>query len=131
MHINFDVLFLGLHIGECKPFIVEGHQVGLVRSDFLKHLSRYPEVSLVSICIPRNHSNEYIFSRLLFFQVFQVSGKCVELNPAFRDYKERTVKVADVLQKLRQEDCLSTLRGWRNEVFQSGMCVFIFQYLIC
>lgn len=49
--ISFDlnVLFfiLGLHQGICKPFLVAGHQVGLVRPDVLKHLQRFPEVRLV------------------------------------------------------------------------------------
>lgn len=37
--------FLGLHQGICKPFIVAGHQVGLIRPDVIKHLQRFPEVS--------------------------------------------------------------------------------------
>lgn len=34
----------GLTSGECKPFIVEGYQVGLVRPDVMKMLTQYPEV---------------------------------------------------------------------------------------
>lgn len=40
----------------------------------------------------------------------------MELNPAFRDYKERTSKVADMLLKLRKEDEIIALKGWRDEV---------------
>lgn len=40
----------------------------------------------------------------------------MELNPAFRNYHERTVKVDEVLRKLRKEDKFVTLKGWRNEV---------------
>ncbi|GBP42013.1 Uncharacterized protein YJR142W [Eumeta japonica] len=50
-------------------------------------------------------------------QVFLISGKYVELNPAFRDYKERTSKVADVLQHLRKENEICALKGWRDECF--------------
>lgn len=34
----------GLHQGICKPFIVAGHQVGLIRPDIMKYLQRFPEV---------------------------------------------------------------------------------------
>lgn len=40
----------------------------------------------------------------------------MELNPAFRDYKERTTKIADVLQNLRKENEICALKGWRDEV---------------
>lgn len=49
-------------------------------------------------------------------QVFSITGKYVELNPAFRDYKERTSKVADVLNHLREENEICALKGWRDEV---------------
>lgn len=38
--------FSGLHTKECKPFVVEGFQVGLVRPDVMKQLLRYPEVNI-------------------------------------------------------------------------------------
>ncbi|XP_063360919.1 uncharacterized protein LOC134650028 [Cydia amplana] len=84
--------FSGLHQGICKPFIVAGHQVGLIRPDIMKYLQKFPEV-------------------------FIMAGKYVELNPAFRDYQERTAKVADVLQSLRKEGELCALKGWRDECF--------------
>lgn len=91
---KFNSFYLsGLHQGICKPFIVAGHQVGLVRPDVLKYLQRFPEV-------------------------FRIAGKYVELNPAFRDYKERTTRVADVLQKLRKENEICALKGWRDECFE-------------
>lgn len=40
----------------------------------------------------------------------------IELNPAFRDYNERTSKVEQVLLELRDKDEFITLRGWRSEV---------------
>lgn len=56
------------------------------------------------------------FLLLILLQVFRITGKYVELNPAFRDYQERTAKVADVLQNLRKEGELCALKGWRDEV---------------
>jgi hypothetical protein len=81
----------GLHTGESRPFIVEGHQVGLVRPDVLSQLHNYPDV-------------------------FLVHNDAVELNPAFRDYKERSTRVDAVLRDCRKNNTFVTLRGWRDEV---------------
>lgn len=43
-------------------------------------------------------------------------SKIVELNPAFRDYNERTDHVDQVLRKFRQDDTFVALKGWRDEV---------------
>lgn len=112
---KFNCFYLsGLHQGICKPFIVGGYQVGLIRPDVMKYLIKFPEV-------------------------FRITGKYVELNPAFRDYKERTTKIADVLQSLRKENDICALKGWRDECFgvttpfcpenlmemdRSAMCLF-------
>lgn len=40
----------------------------------------------------------------------------VELNPAFRDYSERTEKLDKVLRELRAKGLFSALQGWREEV---------------
>ncbi|XP_041976587.1 uncharacterized protein YJR142W [Aricia agestis] len=91
---KFNCFYLqGIHQGICKPFLVAGHQVGLIRPDVLKHLHRFPEV-------------------------FRITGKYVELNPAFRDYQQRTSKVAEVLQSLRKENEICALKGWRDECFE-------------
>ncbi|XP_045764390.1 uncharacterized protein YJR142W [Maniola jurtina] len=91
---KFNCFYLsGLHQGICKPFMVAGHQVGLIRPDVLKYLQRFPEV-------------------------FRITGKYVELNPAFRDYQERTSKVAEVLDSLRKENEICALKGWRDECFE-------------
>ncbi|KAI5643825.1 NUDIX domain-containing protein [Phthorimaea operculella] len=91
---KFNCFYLsGLHKGLCKPFIVAGHQVGLIRPDVMKYLHKFPEV-------------------------FRITGRQVELNPAFRDYKERTTKVADVLLKLKKEEEICALKGWRDECFE-------------
>ncbi|KAF9814046.1 hypothetical protein SFRURICE_004393 [Spodoptera frugiperda] len=117
LHALFAYIFCivqGLHQGVCKPFIVAGYQVGLIRPDVMKYLIRFPEV-------------------------FRITGKYVELNPAFRDYKERSTKIADVLQNLRKENDICALKGWRDECFgvttplhpesllemdRSAMCLF-------
>lgn len=38
--------FTGLQSSECKPFVVEGFQVGLVRPEVMKQLYKYPEVNV-------------------------------------------------------------------------------------
>lgn len=50
------------------------------------------------------------------FQVFHVTSDFVELNPAFRDFEERTHRVEQVMKQLRDDDVFLTLKGWRNEV---------------
>ena len=88
-------LFAGLHKGDCRPFIVDGQQVGVVWPDVLKQLFKYPEV----FCI-QDWANT----------------KVVELNPAFRDYNEKSENVDRVLRKFRSDGVFVTLKGWREEV---------------
>ncbi|XP_018578172.1 uncharacterized protein YJR142W isoform X2 [Anoplophora glabripennis] len=83
---------IGLKSTDYKPFVVEGFQVGLIRQDVMKQLLKYPEV-------------------------FHVSSGCVELNPAFRDYEERSNQVDKVLKELRAENALIALKGWRDECY--------------
>lgn len=71
--------------------MVEGLQVGLVRDDVVAHISKYPEV-------------------------FTITSHSVELNPAFRDYNERSAKVEAVLQDCRELNVFNALKGWRDEV---------------
>lgn len=42
-----SIHFLGLHAGECRAFVVDGQQVGLVRPDVMKELLNYPQVIIV------------------------------------------------------------------------------------
>lgn len=86
---------IGLYSGECRPFVVDGLQVGVIRPDVLKELFKYPEVFVI-----KNTER----------------SKIVELNPAFRDYNERTEHVDKVLRKFRQDDIFIALKGWRDEV---------------
>jgi Domain of unknown function (DUF4743) len=82
---------------------VEGVQVGLVRPDVYKHLLDYPDV----FCRRKSNIDEKV-------------REVVELNPAFRDYEERTARVDEVLKEFREKDLFKTLRGWRNEVFKKN-----------
>uniref|UniRef100_A0A1B0G5B2 DUF4743 domain-containing protein n=1 Tax=Glossina morsitans morsitans TaxID=37546 RepID=A0A1B0G5B2_GLOMM len=83
--------------GDIRPFLVEGQQVGLIKSDVIKQLNKYPEVFCIRDC-------EYTKQGI------------VELNPAFRDYSERTEKLDKVLRELRSKGLFSALQGWREEV---------------
>lgn len=53
---------------------------------------------------------------LRYPEVFIVRPDSVELNPAFRDFDERTARVEEVLQECRANNTFVTLKGWRNEV---------------
>lgn len=50
-----------------------------------------------------------------FLKVFQVNPEYVQLNPAFRDYSERSARVDEVLREWRAGEKFLTLRGWREE----------------
>lgn len=84
-----------MYSDECRPFIVDGLQVGVIRPDVLKELFKFPEVFVIK-------DNE--------------KSKGVELNPAFRDYNERTEHVDRILRKFRKENVFIALKGWRDEV---------------
>lgn len=89
--LQIFVSVAGLRKGECRPFIIEGHQVGLIRPDIMKTLLRYPEI-------------------------FVMQPDCIELNPAFRDYDERTNRIEKVLRECRDKNDFVALKAWREEV---------------
>lgn len=74
---------------------MDGLQVGVIRPDVLKELFKYPEVFVIKD---------------------KEKSKVVELNPAFRDYNERTEHVDRVLREFRRDDVFVALKGWRDEV---------------
>lgn len=88
-------ILIGLVKGECRPFVVDGQQVGLIRPDVLKQLYNYPDVFRID-------TNEM--------------KDIVELNPAFRDYAERSENVDKVLRQFKKDETFVTLKGWREEV---------------
>lgn len=81
--------------------------MGLVRPDVMKQLLKYPEV------ITNSSLTEIVIN---FFKVFRITSGCVELNPAFRDYEERSTQVDNVLRELRTGSVFIALKGWRDEV---------------
>lgn len=52
------------------------------------------------------------------FKVFQVHPEYVQLNPAFRDYAERSARVDEVLREWMAGGKFVTLRGWREECYE-------------
>lgn len=48
--ISFDLSHTGFHKGDIRPFLVEGQQVGLIKSDVYKQLLKYPEVFCIRDC---------------------------------------------------------------------------------
>lgn len=70
---------------------MDGIQVGLVRATVTTELKRYPNVFIV-------HPNS------------------VTLNPAFRDYDERSEHIESVLKDMKDKKLFITLKGWRDEV---------------
>lgn len=76
----------------CVRFEVDGAQVGWIRPHVAALLSRYPQV----FTCPR--------------------GGAVSLCQGLDSYEGRSEAVHAVLLALREEDCLTCLRGWRDEV---------------
>jgi hypothetical protein len=81
----------GLEKGGCRAFVVCDSQVGLVKGEVAEVLKSFPDV-------------------------FIVEPRSVRLNPAFRDYNERSLRVEEVLKNCRERDAFIALRGWRDEV---------------
>lgn len=102
-----STVFSGWQKKECRAFIVDGVQVGLVRAAVTAELSRYPNV-------------------------FIVNPNSVTLNPAFRNYDERSANVESVLKDMKDKKLFITLKGWRDEVltqlsrFYDTFCVLFY-----
>lgn len=75
----------------CKPFLIDGFQVGLVQSNVLEQLAKYPDV-------------------------FHIDKESVELNPALCDYNERSKILDRILRDWKENQVFITLKGWREEV---------------
>ncbi|XP_055641301.1 uncharacterized protein LOC129778435 [Toxorhynchites rutilus septentrionalis] len=96
---KFNCFYLnGLAKGDCRPFVVNGQQVGLISQNVLEHLLKYPEVFFIR-------------------DAEQGNQNIVELNPAFRDYSERSEQVDRVLREFRTQGVFVALKGWRNECY--------------
>ncbi|XP_078595539.1 uncharacterized protein LOC144872827 [Branchiostoma floridae x Branchiostoma japonicum] len=77
----------------CKPFLVDGQQVGWVWPGVEKHIQRFADV-------------------------FMVEEKQVSLCPSLQTYEERTKRVQEVMLRLRQEGDFIALKGWRDEMYE-------------
>ncbi|XP_028397445.1 nudix hydrolase 24, chloroplastic-like [Dendronephthya gigantea] len=76
----------------CKPFIVDGDIIGSVPP--------------------------YVFQQLeTYDKVFRVTSDSVSLNNTLNSSTERTYKINNVLQSLREKDIFYALKGWRNEMY--------------
>lgn len=90
----------------------------------MKELLKYPQVikskkkEIKKFC---NLKTIYLCRKILKinsnYQVFQVQPEYVQLNPAFRDYTERSERVDQVLRKWKEGGKFVTLRGWREEYY--------------
>ncbi|KAK3871992.1 hypothetical protein Pcinc_022897 [Petrolisthes cinctipes] len=78
--------------GECRPLVVCGHCVGVVRPDVACALLDYP-------------------------QVFTPTNEAFILNSQLDSYSKRSNAVELVLRDLRAKNVLQALRGWREECF--------------
>ncbi|CAH1266196.1 Hypp3317 [Branchiostoma lanceolatum] len=77
----------------CKPFLVDGQQVGWVWPDVEKYIQTFPDV-------------------------FMVEDKQVSLCPSLQTYEERTARVQEVMVRLREEGDFIALKGWRDEMYE-------------
>lgn len=49
--VKYNQNSLGFHAGECRAFVVDGQQVGLVRPDVMKELLNHPQVNILSFAL--------------------------------------------------------------------------------
>lgn len=97
--------------------------MGLIRPDVMSELLKYPEVFFIRD-VPKNGSNSTFevcsvvtnASRQLSNLSYQT---IVELNPAYRDYAERTEQVDAILRDMRTKGLFAAaLKGWRDEDYE-------------
>lgn len=86
----------------CHPFFVCNKQVGLIRPDQWKHLQTFKDVF---VKVDEENKDGY-------------NKPGVHLSAKFSNQEERTAVVNDVLEKLRKEDAVLALRGWRHENYK-------------
>ena len=80
----------------CKPFLVDGVQVGYITPTVLTHLYNYNDV---------------------FATVLGKDGEvcALTLTQQLKTFDERAQEVHKVMRDLREKDIFSSLRGWRDE----------------
>lgn len=80
-------------VGKYRPFIVDGDIIGNVPTHVCQELESYNEV-------------------------FSVTSESVSLLHNLHSAEERTCKINNVLESLRDKNIFVALKGWRNEVNQ-------------
>lgn len=92
---KFNNFYLkGLNNNDCVPFVINGHQVGLIKPEIKKHLLSYPDVF-----------------------TFQVNNT-IHLNPSFHTYEARSKCLDQVLCEFRTKNLFIALKGWRDECYE-------------
>ncbi|KAL1464307.1 hypothetical protein WDU94_003965 [Cyamophila willieti] len=92
---KFNNFYLnGFQSNEYLPFVIDGHQVGLIKPEVKKHLLSYPDIF-----------------------TFQVNNT-VHLNPSFHTYEARSKCLDQVLRELRTKNVFVALKGWRDECYE-------------
>ena len=91
-----NFLLKGSSRRSCRPFVVDGVTVGLVRPDFAKAILKSGDVFVSSETDPR---------------------RPISFAPALVSREQRTAAMAAMLEEWRRQDLFECLRGWRNETY--------------
>ena len=105
---NWLVWLTGSSKLSCKPFLVDGVQLGYISPQISSFISSYSDV---------------------FVMVKGNNGEIthVTLTQELKTFTERTQKIAEVMEDLRLKDVFSTLKGWRNEA-SWNLCLIELSY---
>ncbi|XP_062396742.1 thiamin pyrophosphokinase 2 [Sardina pilchardus] len=82
----------GSTLNSCMRFEVEGEQVGWLQPKIASILSRFPDV-------------------------FTSHSGAIAIHSSLDSYAKRSEAIDQVLQKLRKDESLTCLKGWRNEKY--------------
>ncbi|XP_026683727.1 uncharacterized protein LOC103515132 isoform X1 [Diaphorina citri] len=92
---KFNNFYLnGFHNSECVPFVINGHQVGLIKPEVKKHLLSYPDIFSVQ------------------------ANNSIHLNPSFHTYESRSKCLDQVLHEFKTKNLFVALKGWRDECYE-------------
>jgi 8-oxo-dGTP pyrophosphatase MutT (NUDIX family) len=90
---KFNSFYLN-RLGECKPFVIDGFQIGLVDKGVEYEMYKY-------------------------HNIFHIYSDVILLNPKFSTYEERSNVIELILREWRSRDLFpKALRGWREECFE-------------
>jgi len=92
---KFNCFYFNGELQFCRPFLIAGKQVGLIKPNVLEVVLQHPEV----------------------FCLDPASGN-VSMHPLLTTYEERSVKIHNILSQWRDKSLFHTLKGWRNECYE-------------